>query len=453
MSYDYDLFVIGAGSGGVRASRLASQFGAKVGLAEESRVGGTCVIRGCVPKKMFVYASEFAHAFDDAKGYGWKSERPDFDWSLLVAQKDREIDRLNGLYLQNLDKAGVEVIQSRAILKDAHTVHLVAENRDVTADKILVTVGGTPVRDTSIEGNELGITSNEAFHLERLPDRMVIAGGGYIAIEFAFIFAGLGVDVTLVYRGGRLLRHFDHDISDRVHVEIENKGIRLITDTIFEKIEEKDGEKLVHLANGDLLHTDEVFWAIGRRPKTDELGLKEAGVDTDPNGAIKTDEQHRTSQENIFALGDVTDRVNLTPVAIREGVAFAETHYNNNPTTMEYDCSPKAVFSQPPVGSVGLTEAEARAEHGEVDVYKADFRPMRHILANNPERMLIKLVVHPETDKVLGCHIVGDDAPEIIQPVAIALKAGLTKAQFDATCALHPTAAEELVLMRTKVVD
>jgi len=454
MKYDYDLFVIGAGSGGVRASRLASQAGAKVGLAEESRVGGTCVIRGCVPKKMFVYASEFGRAFDDAQGYGWvQHDRPDFNWNLLVQNKDSEIDRLNGIYMTNLEKAGVEVLHTRAVLKDAHTVHLVGEGRDVTADKILIAVGGTPVRDTSIEGNELGITSAEAFHLPELPKRLVIAGGGYIAIEFAFIFAGLGVETTLVYRGPRLLKYFDEDLSKQLHVEMEHKGIRLITETIFTKIEEKDGEKVVHLANGDTLHTDVLFWAIGRTPKTEGLGLEEAGVETRPSGAIITDDEHRTTQENIFALGDVTDRVNLTPVAIREGVAFAETQFKNNPTKMNYDCIPKAVFSQPPIGTVGMTEAEARDEYGEVDIYKSDFRPMKHVLANNPERMLIKLVVHPQTDRVLGCHIIGDDAPEIIQAVAIAVKAGMTKAQFDDTVALHPTAAEELVLMREKAVS
>lgn len=450
MNYDYDLFVIGAGSGGVRASRLASMYGAKVAVAEESRVGGTCVIRGCVPKKFFVYASEFGRGFDDAKGYGWLGERPDFNWQLLLSNKDAEIDRLNGIYLTNLGKAGVEVLQTRAVLKDAHTVHLVEEGRDVTADKILIAVGGYPTRDESIEGYELGITSNEAFHLEELPERMVIAGGGYIAIEFAFIFAGLGVETTLVYRGPRLLKTFDHDISERLHAELANKGIRLITETIFTKIEEKDGEKLVHLKNGDTLHTDCLFWAIGRKPMTDGLGLDAAGVEVNEGGAIVTDDEHRTSQENIFALGDVTDKVNLTPVAIREGVCFAETQFHDTPMKMNYDNIPKAVFSQPPIGTVGLTETEAREKYGSVDIYKSDFRPMKHILANNPERMLIKLVVHPETEVVLGCHIIGDDAAEIIQAMAIAVKAGLTKTQFDETVALHPTAAEELVLMRTK---
>ena len=452
MAYDYDLFTIGAGSGGVRASRLASQYGAKVAIAEESRVGGTCVIRGCVPKKFFVYASEFSHLYHDAAGYGWTSENPTFNWQTLVANKDREIDRLNGIYITNLEKAGVEIIHSKAILKDAHTVHIVDEGRDVTAEKILISTGGAPWTDTGVEGHELGLTSNEVFHLEKLPRRIVVAGGGYIAIEFACIFAGLGVETTLVYRGPRLLKNFDEDISIQLHREVEAKGINLVLETIFTKIEEVDGEKHVHLRNGETLVTDEVMWAVGRRPKVEGLGLDSAGVETTKSGAIITDDEHRTSQPHIFAIGDVTDRVNLTPVAIREGIAFAETQFNNNPTRMDYEFIPKAVFSQPPVGTVGMTEAEAIEAGHKIDVYKSDFRPMKHVLAQNPERMLMKLIVDQETDKVLGCHLVGHETPEMIQCLAIPIKYGITKAQFDGTCALHPTAAEEIVTLKKPAV-
>ena len=445
MSYDYDLFTIGAGSGGVRASRLASQFGAKVAIAEESRVGGTCVVRGCVPKKFFVYASEYGHAFEDAKGYGWSHDGVSFDWQTLVANKDKEIDRLNSIYIKNLDKAGVEIIHSRAILKDAHTVHLVDENRDVTAEKILIAVGGTPWVDTSVPGHELGISSNEVFHLESLPKRVVVNGGGYIAIEFACIFAGLGVETHLVYRGDTLLKAFDHEISAQLQNELLEKKINLHLGSVFEKIEEKDGAKLVHLSSGTAIEADEIMWAIGRRPKVEGLGLEDAGVKTNSSGAIIVDEEYRTSISNIFALGDVTDRVNLTPVAIREGVAFAQTQFNNNPSKMDYDFIPKAVFSQPPVGVVGLTEREAIAEGYEVDIYRSDFRPMKNILAENNERMLMKLVVDQKTQKILGCHLIGHEVPEMIQCLAIPIKHGVTIDEFHATCALHPVAAEELV--------
>jgi glutathione reductase (NADPH) len=447
MTYDYDLFTIGAGSGGVRASRLASTYGARVAVAEESRVGGTCVIRGCVPKKFFVYASEFSHAFHDARGYGWSSGEPAFDWPTLVANKDKEIDRLNGIYITNLEKAGVNIIQSRAVLKDSHTVHLVDEDRDVTAEKILISVGGSPWTDESIPGYELGITSNDAFHLEELPKRIVVAGGGYIAIEFACIFAGLGVDTTLVYRGNTLLKEFDEDISRQLDKELRNKGIKLIYETIFEKIEAVDGEKHVTLKNGTVLKVDEVMWAVGRRPKTSGLGLEAVGVKTGSKGEIIVNDDYQTSQENIYAVGDCTDRVNLTPVAIREGAAFAETQFNKNPTRMTYDHIPKAVFSQPPIGTVGMTEQEAHDQGIRVDCYKSDFRPMKNIIAGNEERMLMKLVVEKISGRVLGCHIIGHEAPEMIQMLAIPIKHGITKAEFDATCALHPTAAEEIVTM------
>ncbi len=451
--YDYDLFTIGAGSGGVRASRMAANFGASVGIAEEYRVGGTCVIRGCVPKKLMVYASEFAHMFHDAKGYGWTSDKPSFNWQTLIANKDKEIDRLNSIYIRNLKNTGVDIIQSKAILKDAHTIHLTAENRDVTAKHILVATGGTPWTDSSVPGYELGVSSNEAFHLEDMPQNVVIVGGGYIAIEFAGIFKGLGADVTLVYRGSDLLRYFDKDVSAQVHMELKTKGINVVTNANIEKIEKGDGNiKAVTLTNGDHINSDLVFWAVGRAPYTQGLGLDKAGVKTKANGAIIVDEYSKTNVDNIYAVGDVTDRVNLTPVAIREGAAFAQTVFDNNPTIVDYDDIPKAVFSQPPVGSVGLAEHEARAKFDKVDIYKSDFRPMKNTLSGNQERTLMKIVVDGSTDKVVGCHIVGHEAAEMIQCIAIAVKAGLTKKDFDATIALHPTAAEELVTMREKFI-
>ena len=451
--FEYDLFTIGAGSGGVRASRLAAQYGAKVGVAEEYRVGGTCVIRGCVPKKFLVYASEFGHAFEDARGYGWSAENVSFNWSKLIENKDDEIDRLNGIYIRNLKNAGAEIFQSRATLKDKHTVHLEAENRDVTAKKILIATGGAPWTDESVPGHDLGITSNEAFHLKDLPKHVVVAGGGYIAIEFACIFRGLGCDVCLVYRGEDILRYFDTDVSVQVHSELKRQGIRVITQAVFEKIESQGGDqKRITLSNGAEIETDLVFWAVGRKPATKGLGLEDAGVDLDKNGAVVVDENNRSTVDNIFAVGDVTNRVNLTPVAIREGAAFAETEFNNNPTTMDYRFIPKAVFSQPPVGTVGYAEHEARKEFGEVDIYKTSFRPMKNMLTGSEERMLMKLVVDAKTDRVLGCHIVGVDAAEMIQCIAIAVKAGVKKADFDQTVALHPTAAEELVTMREKYV-
>lgn len=451
--FDYDLFTIGAGSGGVRASRLAAQYGARVGVAEEYRVGGTCVIRGCVPKKFFVYASEFGHSFDEARGYGWAAENISFNWTKLIENKDDEIDRLNGIYIRNLKNAGADIFQSRATLKDKHTVHLHDEGRDVTAKKILIATGGSPWVDETVPGHDLGVTSNDAFHLEKLPRHVVVAGGGYIAIEFACIFRGLGCEVCLVYRGEDILRYFDRDVSVQVHSELKRQGIRVVTQAVFEKIEQQGGdEKRVHLSNGAHIDTDLIFWAVGRKPATKNLGLEEAGVEMNKNGAVKVDEYSRSCVDNIFAVGDVTDRVNLTPVAIREGAAFAESEFNNNPTEMDYRYIPKAVFSQPPVGTVGYAEHEARKEFSKVDIYKTNFRPMKNMLSGSEERMFMKLVVDGETDRVLGCHIVGKDGPEMIQCIAIAVKAGCTKADFDQTVALHPTAAEELVTMREKFV-
>ena len=448
-TYDYDLFTIGAGSGGVRASRLAASYGAKVGVAEEFRVGGTCVIRGCVPKKLFVYASEYRRMFDDAEGYGLSAQNVQLDWSKLVTNKDQEIDRLNEIYIRNLKKAGADLFQSRAIVKDPHTVHLVGENRDVTAECILIATGGTPWSDDSIEGYELGITSNEVFHIENFPKRVVVSGGGYIAIEFACIFRGLGADVSLVYRGKDLLRYFDQDVSAQVHEELERQGINVITETVFEKIEALNGdEKRVHLSNGKSVDCDLVFWGVGRNPATKGLGLEDAGVELSRNGAVVVDEWSKTNVDSIYAVGDVTDRVNLTPVAIREGAAFAETMYNNNPQSMDYAFIPKAVFCNPPVGSVGYSEQEARDKFEKIEVFKTDFRQMKFTLTHDEQRTLMKLIVDAGSDKVVGCHIVGEHSAEMIQCLAIAVKSGVTKAQFDATCALHPTAAEELVTLR-----
>lgn len=452
--YDYDLFTIGAGSGGVRATRLAATYGARAGVAEEYRVGGTCVIRGCIPKKLFVYASEFGHMFHDAKGYGWTADAPRFDWPVLIANKDAEIDRLNGVYIRNLKNAGAEIIDSRAILKDAHTIHLVKEKRDVTAEKILIATGGAPWTDGSIEGHDLAVTSNEAFHLEKFPRRVVIAGGGYIAIEFACIFRGLGAEVTLVYRGEDVLRHFDRDISVGVHREMQRMGVRIVTSTVFTRIEDLGaGARRVHLNTCAPIDADLVFWAVGRKPATQGMGLEAAGVKLGKEGAVIVDEWSRTNVENIFAVGDVTDRVQLTPVAIREGAAFAETEFNANPTKVDYAFIPKAVFSQPPVGTVGYSEEEARKKFGAVDIYKSDFRPMKNTLSGAESRTFMKLVVEAKTDRVLGVHIVGEGAPEMIQCLAVAVKAGLKKKDFDDTMALHPTSAEELVLMRTKFVE
>lgn len=449
--FDYDLFVIGAGSGGVRASRMAKMHGAgKVAIAEEYRPGGTCVIRGCVPKKLLVYASEFAKTFKLAEGYGWTVGETAFSWEKLIAAKDDEIGRLSGIYARNLANTGVELIEERAELVDAHTVKLVKSGRTVSAHHILIAVGGTPYIP-EIEGAELGITSNEAFHLESLPKHVVIAGGGYIACEFAQIFAGLGVGVCQVYRGDTVLRGFDDDIRSTVHEELVRSGVHVITRTVFERIEDLgEGRKRVHLDNGQHIDTDVVMYAIGRTPYVDGLGLEKAGVELDDKGAIKVDAFSKTSVDTIYAVGDVTNRVNLTPVAIREGAAFAATVFGGKPTAYDHNDIASAVFTQPPVGSVGLSEADARKKFAQIDIYKTSFRPMKQSFSKDASRMMMKLVVDGETDRVLGVHIVGPDAPEMIQLAGIAVKAGLTKDQFDAACAVHPTSAEELVTMKEK---
>jgi glutathione reductase (NADPH) len=447
--YDYDLFVIGAGSGGVRAARLAAMSGAKVAIAEEDRVGGTCVIRGCVPKKFMVYASEFAHHFKIAKGYGWTVEGASFDWPSFLAEKDKEIARLSGIYVRNLQNAGAELAHGKARLLDAHTVEIDKIGKR-TVDKILIATGGRPWMPADLPGVEYAISSNDAFHLPKLPKSIVIAGGGYIAVEFAGIFNGLGVDVTLVHRGPNVLRGFDDDVRSHVTEEMEKRGITVVLAAQHTAIEKTDNGFLSKFSNGHEHESELVMLCLGREPYVEGLGLDKAGVKLNEQGAIAVDEYSRTNVENIWAVGDVTDRINLTPVAIREGQAFAQTEFYNTPTTFDHEMVASAIFSQPPVGSVGLSEADARRQYGKVDIYLARMKPMKYGFAGSDERALLKLVVDCATDRVLGCHVVGPDAPEMIQMAAIAMKMGVTKKQWDATCAVHPTLAEELVTMREK---
>lgn len=448
--FDYDLFVIGAGSGGVRAARIASLHGARVAIAEEYRYGGTCVIRGCVPKKILVYASRFRDDFEDAPGFGWQVDDAKFDWSRLIANKDKEVDRLEAAYKANLERAGVETFGERAVFEDAHTVRLTSTGRTITADKILVATGGTANRDPDLEGIEHVITSNEAFRLDEMPKRIVIAGGGYIAVEFAGIFTGLGAETTLIYRGPRILRGFDEDLRDGLMQALPERGIRLITEQVFTKIEKTAGGLKGTISDGESFEADQIMFAIGRSPNTNGLGLEKAGVEIGTFGKIKVDEHSRTSVPNIYAVGDVTDRIALTPVAIREGHAFADSVFGNNPRTVDHMLIPTAVFSTPEIGTCGITEGLAREIHGDIDIYKARFRPMRNTMSGRDERTLMKLIVNPKDQKILGCHILGPDAGEIIQVVGITMKMGATKADFDATMALHPSAAEELVTMREK---
>jgi glutathione reductase (NADPH) len=449
--FDYDLFVIGAGSGGVRAARVAGGHGATVGIAEDDRVGGTCVIRGCVPKKLLVYAAHFRDDFDDAAGFGWSLERPHFDWSALIAAKDKEIARLEAAYQATLARNKVRLHPQRASIIDAQTVQLSNGDR-VRAKSILIATGGKPQRETGFPGHELTITSNEAFHLPTQPKRILIAGGGYIAVEFAGIFQGLGTQTTLLYRGKKILRGFDDDLRDDLTAAMGKRGIKIVTGTVIAAVERTGSGLAVTLKDGRALEVDQVMMAIGRVPNTADLGLAGAGIETKPGGAIKVDAASRTSVPNVFAVGDVTDRVQLTPVAIREGHAVADSLFGNRPWTADHDMIPTAVFSTPEIGTVGMPEHEARAAHGAVDVYKTRFRPMRNILAGRDERMLMKLIVHPTTRKVLGCHILGPAAAEIVQMAAIAMKMGATKDDFDRTMALHPTASEELVTLRDKWV-
>jgi len=446
--FDVDLFIIGAGSGGVRAGRIAAAHGASVMVAEEYRVGGTCVIRGCVPKKLFVYASRFAEEFEDSVGFGWTPGEATFDWSRLVAAKDAEIDRLNGIYIRNLERSGAKLVQSRAEILDPHTVRLVSEDRVVTAKYILVATGAAPFILPDLPGREYAISSNEAFHLERLPKQIVVVGGGFIAVEFAGIFNGLGVETTLIHRGDALLRGFDADLRRTLREEMEKKGVRVLTGDVLTSIEKTADGLLAHTRNGEALPAGEVMIATGRLPNTSGLGLENAGVQLDGSGAVVVDEYSQSNVPSIYAVGDVTNRVNLTPVAIREGHAFADTVFGGKRVSVDHLGIPKAVFSQPEIGSVGLTEEEALEEFAAVDIYQTSFRPMKHTLSGRDERTLMKLLVDAESDRVIGCHILGPDAGEIVQIVAITLKVRATKADFDSTMALHPTAAEELVTMR-----
>ena len=445
---EVDLFVIGAGSGGVRAARIAAGHGARVTIAEEYRVGGTCVIRGCVPKKLLVYASRFSHEFEGAAGFGWTLPPATFDWPTLIANKDKEIARLEAAYTANLDKAGVKIVKTRAVLDDPHTVRLATGER-VKARQVLIATGAAPHNGPAIPGIEHVITSNEAFHLPSLPRRVLVQGGGYIAIEFACIFAGLGSEVTLVYRGENILRGFDDDVRTHLRGELEKSGITVITGRTVAAIEHSGHAYPVRLSDGRWIDVDKVMFALGRAPNTAGLGLEAAGVGVASSRAVVVDEYSRTRVPHVYAIGDVTNRVNLTPVAIREGHAFADTVFGGRPTAVDHRNVPSAVFSEPEVGVVGLTEAQAREQFPRVDIYKATFRPLKATLSGSHTRVLMKLVVDGTSDRVLGCHIVGEGAAEMIQTLAIAVKMGATKADFDATLALHPTAAEELVTMRT----
>ena len=452
--FDYDLFVIGGGSGGVRASRMAAAAGARVALAEEYRMGGTCVIRGCIPKKLLVYASQFSENVKDAAGYGWDFGDAKFDWPTLIANKDKEIARLEGLYTKNVLAAGATIIQDRAVFEDPHTLRLLNSGKKVTAEKILIATGNHPTREMGtshvIPGGNLCITSDEAFHLKQLPKRILIAGGGYIALEFAHIFHGLGAHVSLVYRGEKPLRGFDDDLREAICVSMQARGLEVLLGSEFTKVEKRGDRLHAETNKGGMIDCDQIMLAIGRMPNTMALHVEKAGVELGMRGEVKVDDYSRTSAAHIYAVGDVTDRVQLTPVAIHEAMCFVETVFKNNPTRPDHVHVPSAVFSTPEIATVGLSEEKALLKGHSIDVYKSSFRPLLHTLGGREVRTMMKLVVDAATDKVLGCHIFGDHASEIIQIVAVALKMGATKKDFDSTMALHPTAAEELVTMRTK---
>lgn len=448
--YDYDLFVIGGGSGGVRGARMAAATGARVAIAESYRYGGTCVIRGCVPKKLLSYASHFHEDFEDAAGFGWTVAPASFDWATLIANKDKEIDRLEGIYKKLLNTAGVEIYQGHARLLDAHRIEVGEEV--FSAETILIATGGTPTFPME-PGWEHGISSNEAFHLTELPERVVIAGGGYIAVEFAGIFNGLGSKVTQMYRGPQILRGFDDDVRNTLAGEMVKKGIDIIVETIIDRVEKREKDLLLHLSDGSTLETDLLMAATGRKPNVENLGLEVAGVELNARGAIQVDAYSRTTADNIYAVGDVTDRIALTPVAIQEAMAFVDTVYRGTPRAMDHADVPSAVFSHPPVCTVGLTEVQAREQYGALDLYRSTFKPMKHTLSGRDEKTMMKLIVERAGHKVVGVHMVGLDAPEIVQGMAVAIKAGATKQHFDATVGIHPTAAEEFVTMREPLPD
>ncbi len=446
--YDYDLFVIGAGSGGVRAARLAAQLGKRVAIGEEYRVGGTCVIRGCVPKKLLVYGSRYGGEIEDARAFGWDYTDLRFDWPKLIHNVQREVDRLNGVYTRTLENAGVEQFLTRAVVAGPHTVRFADRDRVLSAEYILVATGSAPAFP-DLPGKEHLISSNKCFQLEALPKSIVIIGAGYIGMEFASIFAGLGVSVTVLYRGAQILRGFDMDLCDELAEALRDRGIDLRMNTNIAATEQQDDGYRVVLTDGDCIPAACVMAATGRTPNTKGLGLEQAGVELGPNGRMAVDAYSKSTVDSIYAVGDVTDRTNLTPVAIREGTAFVETVFEGCPTAMDYTFIPTAVFTKPEIGTVGLSEEEAR-EKTDVDIYKASFRPMRATISGRDEKVLIKLVVDARTEAVLGLHMLGSDAGEIAQMAAIALKAGVTKQQLDATMALHPSVAEEIVTMRQK---
>jgi len=444
---DFDLFVIGAGSGGVRAARVSAAYGAKVAIAEEYKVGGTCVIRGCVPKKLLVYGAHFAEDLDDAAMFGWDVPEKRFDWPVLRDNVLAEVGRLEGAYTDTLTNHEVTIFHERAVLTGPNSIRL-ASGKEVTAEKILIATGATP-QMPKVEGIEHAISSNEVFHLEALPKRIVIAGGGYIANEFAGIFQQFGTHVTLVNRTDVILRHYDQQIVDRLLQISLRKGIDFRFNSTIDKIEKRDDGSLhVSMTGCDDIDADQLLFAVGRKPNTAGLGLEDAGVELGDNGQIKVDADNCTNVPSIFAVGDVTDRVQLTPVAIREAQAFADTYFGKTPTQVDYDCVPSAVFSHPPLAGVGLTEGQARNKLGQVKTFTSDFRAMKNVLAGRNERSLYKLVVDGSNDRIVGIHMIGPDAPEILQAAAIAVRAKVRKADFDATVALHPTMAEELVLMR-----
>jgi len=444
--YDFDLFTIGAGSGGTRAARIAAGHGARVAVAEERYLGGTCVNVGCVPKKLLVYASHFAEDFEDAGGFGWSVGERRHDWPRLIAHKNEEIARLNGVYRRLLEGAGARIFDARAELVDQHTIRV--DGQTVTAERILVATGGWPTVP-EFPGSDLVINSNDAFFLDDLPERIVIVGGGYIAVEFAGIFSGLGAKVTQLYRGPLFLRGFDDDVRETLAEEMIKKGVDLRFNSVVECVTKTDGGSLlVDLADKETIEADLVMYATGRHPNTAGLGLEAAGVTLDDKGFIVVDDDWRTSVESIFSIGDCTNTIQLTPVAIKEGHILADRLFGPKGRAMDYDAVPSAVFSQPSIGTVGLTEAAARARYTRIDIYKSAFRPMKHTLSGRDERTLMKLVVDRDTDRVVGAHMIGPEAGEIIQGLAVAMKAGATKADFDATVGIHPTSAEEFVTMR-----
>jgi len=446
--YQYDLFVIGAGSGGVRAARMSADLGAHVAIAEDRYLGGTCVNVGCVPKKLFVYASHFTEEFKNAISFGWNIENTDFNWSTLIKNKNTEIKRLNGIYKKILDNSGAETIHGRAKIIDEHTVEI--EGQHITAERILVATGGWP-SIPDIVGKEHIISSNEAFFLESLPEKIIIVGGGYIAVEFAGIFHGLGVNTSLLYRGPLFLRGFDQDVRKVLAEEMQKKGIKIKFNSNINKIEKTGNQLIATLEDGEQLEARQIMYATGRKPMTDNIGLETVAIELDKDNAIKVNEQYQTNIPSIYAIGDVTNCVNLTPVALAEGMVLAKRLFGNENKDVDYSNIPTCVFSQPNIGTVGLTEEEARKKYNDIELYKSSFKPLKLSLSDSNEKTFMKIIVDKVSDRVVGVHMLGPDAGEIIQGIGIALKAGATKKVFDSTIGIHPTAAEEFVTMREPV--